>query len=245
MSDQVVLYEERDRVAIITLNRPGKNLFSDEVVQRLHDSLCQLNAGSALAGVICANGENFTMGADLHGFPKDIARSIPGAGAPSGKPLVAAVNGWCLGAAMTLVQMCDLCVATETTRFMYPEAKLGVSMGMIAGLAARIPHKVAMEVMLLGGVLPARRAYEVGLVNRLVPEGEQLNAALEYARALADNSPLVIARLRRLVNAVVPDSPAVEAYRMQKELSFMLESDDLKEGMGSITQKRKANFVGR
>ncbi|MFJ1258071.1 enoyl-CoA hydratase-related protein [Cupriavidus sp. CuC1] len=185
------------------------------------------------------------MGADLHGFPKDIARSIPGAGAPSGKPLVAAVNGWCLGAAMTLVQMCDLCVATETTRFMYPEAKLGVSMGMIAGLAARIPHKVAMEVMLLGGVLPARRAYEVGLVNRLVPEGEQLNAALEYARALADNSPLVIARLRRLVNAVVPDSPAVEAYRMQKELSFMLESDDLKEGMGSITQKRKANFVGR
>ncbi len=245
MPDLPVLYEEDGHVAIITLNRPPKNLWSEEVAQLLHQALCRLAEGEARVGVICANGDNFTMGADLYDFPKDVGLCIPGAGAPSSKPLVAAVNGWCLGASISLIQMCDLCVASASTKFKYPEAKLGVAMGMIAGMVSRIPHKVAMEMILLGEVIGAQRAYEVGLVNKVVADGEQLKAALEYARTLADNAPLVIARLRSLANKILPPNPAIEAYRSEAELAAMKNSQDFKEGIASLQQKRKATFTGK
>ncbi len=245
MSESPVLYEEVDRVAIITLNCPPKNLINDEVVRLLRDAFARLNKGPARAGLICATGDNFTMGADIRSFPKDIASGIPGAGMASDKPLVGAVSGWCVGAAVTLIQVCDLCVASESARFTYTEAKLGISMGMIAELVARIPHKVAMEVMLTGGTLSAQRAYEIGFVNKVVPVGAEREAAFDYAKVIADNSPLVVARLRRLVGEVMPKNPAIEAYRMQQELTAMLHSDDLKEGMSSFVEKRPANFLGR
>ncbi|AQV98703.1 hypothetical protein BJN34_33025 [Cupriavidus necator] len=245
MSESPVLYEETDGVAIITLNGAPKNLFNDEVVRLLREAFSRLNEGEARAGVICANGDNFTMGADIRSFPKDIGSCIPGVGIASDKPLVGAVSGWCIGAAVTLIQMCDLCVASESARFAYTEARLGISMGMIAELVARIPHKVAMEIMLTGGTLSAQRAYEVGFVNKVVPVGAQRDAALEYAKVIAANAPLVVARLRRLVGTVMPQNPAIDAYLMQRELTHMLQSDDLKEGMSSFVEKRQARFVGR
>ncbi len=245
MSDLPVLYEEDGHVAIITLNRPNKNLWSEEVVQLLHEALCRLDEGDARAGIICSNGDNFTMGADLYNFPKDVGLCIPGAGAPSSKPLVAAVNGWCLGASVTMIQMCDLCVASETTKFKYPEAQLGIAMGMVAGVAARMPHKVAMEMMLLGDVITAQRAYEVGFVNKVVADGEQLKVALEYAHRLAGGAPLVIKRLRGLVDRILPANPAIESYRSDAELAVMKNSEDFKEGIASLQQKRRANFTGK
>ena len=83
-------------------------------------------------------------------------------------------------------------VASETIKFSYPEARLGFTGGLIAGLAARIPHKIAMEFMLLGESLDAARAYQVGFVNRVVPNGRHVEAALEMAAAVADSAPMVV-----------------------------------------------------
>ena len=94
----------------------------------------------------------------------------------------------CIGGAYCIVQMCDLVVASETTVFKYPEAQVGFTGGLIASAVARIPHKIAMEFLLLGQDFDADRAREVGMVNRVVPAGTELEAAMEYARILAGSA---------------------------------------------------------
>src|SRR3546814_9547568 len=124
--------------------------------------------------------------------PPDYRSFTPGVGVDLDKPIISAVSGWCVGGAVVLAQMCDLCVATEDAKFTYPEAKLGFAGGMIASLASRIPVKVAMELMLLGEVIDAQRAYDVGMVNRVVPNGQHIEEAMKMARRLAANAPVVM-----------------------------------------------------
>ena len=111
-------------------------------------------------------------------------RFSPGAGVEVEKPIIAAVDGWCIGGGVVLVQYCDLCVASDRAVFRYPEAKVGYSGGMIASIVARMPHKVAMELILLGEDMSAGRAYDVGFVNRVVPAAELMDAAMGYAETL-------------------------------------------------------------
>ena len=112
-----------------------------------------------LAALTGAGNEAFSGGADTGNFP-ELWRCIPTVGFETGKPIISAVGGWCVGGALVLSMMCDLTVAAENARFSYPEARLGFTGGLIAGLAARIPHKVAMEMMLLCRIVDAQRAYQ-------------------------------------------------------------------------------------
>src|SRR5665647_610782 len=130
-------------------------------------------------------------GADTDNFP-ELWRCVPTVGFETSKPIIAAVGGWCVGGALVLSMMCDLTVAAENAKFSYPEARLGFTGGLIAGLAARIPHKIAMEMILLCRNLDAQRAFNVGLVNEVVPTGQQVPVALQMAREMTDFSPLVL-----------------------------------------------------
>ena len=133
-----------------------------------------------------------------------------------------------------------------TPRFSYPEARLGFTGGMIAGLAARIPHKVAMEVMLLGATLDARRAYEVGLVNRVVADGRQVDEAVAMARELAESAPLVLGTIKRFVaESILPKGPSELMGRATHELGAVRESEDAREGMRAAHEKRKPVYKGR
>ena len=246
MDHPLVKYESRDGVAVITLNRPEKrNAINNEVALALYDAFERLNAGEDCVGVLTHAGEHFTGGADIKAPPEDFARCVPGVGIMLAKPLIAAVGGWVVGAGVVLVQMCDLCVAAEDTRFMFPEAKVGVTGAIIAGLAARIPHKVAMELMLLGDEVGAERMYQVGLVNKLVPAGKQLEAALDYARRLAGNAPLVLSILRDFVGRVIPKGPSEVAAQGRLAIARVRQSDDAKEGVASFKEKRKPKFKGK
>ena len=160
--------------------------------------------------VLTATGdESFTVGADLNDIPHDLWRAVPGIGVEIEKPIVGAVAGWVVvGGGLVLANQCDLLVAADNATFLYPEAKVGFSGGLISSLAARIPHKIAMEVLLVGEALSAQRAYEVGFVNRIVPVGEQREAALDYARKLAANAPLVVQLLKRFVGRTLPKGPS-------------------------------------
>ena len=116
----------------------------------------------------------------------------------------------------------------------------------IAGLAARIPHKVAMEMMLLCRGLDPQRAYTVGLVNQVVPTGQQVEAALKMAREMAEFSPLVLKTLKRFVtDGVLAQGPSEQSGRAQRALHEVKESEDAGEAQLAVKQKRKARFKGR
>lgn len=246
MAEHPVKYESRDGIAIITLNRPDKrNAINNEVAVGLRNAFERLNAGEDRVGIITHAGEHFSGGADIKGPPEDFPACVPNVGVMLQKPLIAAVGGWVVGAGVVIVQMCDVCVSADNARFMFPEAKVGFTGALIAGLAARIPHKVAMELMLLGDEITAERMYQVGLINKLVPPGKQLEAALEYARRLAGNAPLVLSLLRDFVGRTIPKGPAELAASGRLAIARVRFSEDAKEGVASFKEKRKAQFKGR
>ncbi|MGE5525729.1 MAG: enoyl-CoA hydratase/isomerase family protein [Rhodospirillaceae bacterium] len=246
MPDSPVLYESRDGVAVITLNRPEKrNAINNSMALALREAWLRLEESADRVAVLTHAGDHFTGGADIKDPPADFPACIPNVGVRLGKPVVAAVGGWVVGGGVVAVQMCDLCVADENARFMFPEAKVGFTGALIAGLAARIPHKVAMELMLLGDTITAQRMHEVGFVNRLVPPGAQLAAAMEYARRLAENAPLVLKLLREFVGEIVPRGPSEAAAIGRLAIARVRESADAQEGRASFREKRKPRFVGK
>jgi len=246
MSSTVVTYESRDGVAIITLNRPEKrNAISGDMATQLRAALERLNDGDDRVGILTHAGAHFTGGADIKGPPEDFPACVPNIGLPMQKPLIAAVGGWVVGGGMVIVQMCDLCIAAEDAKFMFPEAKIGVTGAAIAGLAARIPHKVAMELMLVGNEISAERMYQVGFVNQVVKPGAQLDAAMIWAKQLAENAPLVVSVLRDYVGRIIPKGPSELAAQGRATIQRIRQSEDAKEGIASFKEKRKAKFHGK
>src|ERR1700741_4353325 len=196
----VVTTEHRGPVSIIRINRPEKlNAISSAVAIELQRAFQAFDASDQRVAILSAAGDRaFTSGADVTDLP-ELWRCIPTVGFKTGKPIIAATSGWCVGGGLVMVMMCDLMVSTEDTQFYYPEAKLGLTGGMISSLVRRMPHKLAMEVMLLGSKVPARRAYEVGFVNRVVANGRHEEEAVAIGRELAEMAPLVIATLKGFV----------------------------------------------
>ena len=178
MAEPAVSYTVEDDIAVIVLERAAaRNAINIDILRGLEAAWRRFNEADERVAVLAARGEHFSVGLDLKDPPPDMWRCVPGVGVDVAKPIVAAASGWCVGGGLILVQMSDLCVAAESTKFLYPEAKVGVTAGLIAGLAARIPVKIAMELMLLGEPIDAERAYSVGLINRVVPDGEHIEAA--------------------------------------------------------------------
>ncbi|MBM3571131.1 MAG: enoyl-CoA hydratase/isomerase family protein, partial [Alphaproteobacteria bacterium] len=169
MSDVVTVRQE-GLVSVIAVNRPDKgNAISRQVALDLQSAFAAFDASEQRVAVLTGAGDKaFSTGADVNDLP-ELWRAIPTIGLVTDKPVIAATTGWVVGGALVMAMMADLLIADETTKFSYPEAKLGFTGGMIAGLAGRIPHKIAMEMMLMARPMEARRAYEVGLVNKLVP----------------------------------------------------------------------------
>jgi len=189
----VVGVEERGPVSIISINRPEKlNAINKAVAIELQQAFAAFDHSAQRVAILTgAGGRAFSAGADVTDLP-ELWRCVPTVGIATDKPIIAAIGGWCIGGGLVMAMMCDLLVASESAKFSYPEGKVGITGGMIAGLAARIPHKVAMEMMLLGEPISAERAYQVGLANRVVPDHELLDTALAWARKLADQAPLAI-----------------------------------------------------
>jgi enoyl-CoA hydratase/carnithine racemase len=243
----VVTVEERGPVSVIAIARPEKrNAINKVVAVELQQAFARFDHSTQRVAVMTGAGDAaFSAGADVTDLP-ELWRCIPTCGIRTEKPVIAAVAGWCIGGALVAAMMCDLLVAAENARFSYPEGKVGFTGGMIAGLAARIPHKIAMELMLLGEPIDARRAYEAGLANRVVPVGRQVDEAVAIGLQLAELAPLALATMKRFVNEhVLPKGPAELVARWGAELAAVRESEDAAEGVRAFEEKRRPRYTGR
>ena len=247
MTDDIVRYESAGRVATITMNRTErKNALNNDLVNGLRAAWRRFRDSDDRVAILASSDpEYYTVGADVRDLPTNMWHAVPGMGVDIGKPVIAATAGWVVGGGFVLVQMCDLCVAADNTKFYYPEAKLGTTAGGISSVAARIPHKIAMEFLLVGEAMPLQRFYEVGFVNKLVPLGQEIAAARDYAEKIAANSPVVVQTLKLLAEQTLPRGPLEKMLDTRRIMDAVGESADKTEGIAAFKEKRKPNFPGR
>ncbi|MEM7077263.1 MAG: enoyl-CoA hydratase-related protein [Pseudomonadota bacterium] len=245
MSD-IITYSSADKIATITINRAERmNALNEDVIVGLQAAWQRLEESDDRVAVLHAAGDRaFSVGADVKSPPKEMWQGVPSVGATTSKPVIAAVHGWCIGGAYCIVQMCDLVVASANTVFKYPEAQLGFTGGLIASAVARIPHKVAMEFMMLGEDFPAERALAAGMVNKVVPVGEELTASLAWAKILAESAPLVLDTAKRFSLETLNKSPAEAGAISREQLLRVRNSEDGKEGGRAFAEKRTPQFHG-
>jgi enoyl-CoA hydratase len=254
MSDEVIV-ERRGSVQIVTINRPqAKNALSLAVSTAVAAAMDELDDAPELrVGVLTGAGGTFSAGMDLKGFLAGENPALPGRGlcgiteTPPRKPLIGAVEGWALAGGFELLLACDLVVAGAGARFGVPEVKraLVAAGGAALQLAKRIPLALALELLLTGEPIDAARAAELGLVNRVVPDGTALDGALELAAVIADNGPLAVAATKQVARASL-DWTFGEGWAKQQEIvTPVFISEDAREGSVAFAEKRKPEWKGR
>jgi enoyl-CoA hydratase len=242
-----VTYTRDGMVAIITINRPERmNRLDAEIVDGLHDRWVQfMGDDAARVAVLAGAGKAFSAGADLKNVPHHLYHGMPGIGFPVDKPVVAAVQGWCIGGAMVLTTMADIMIVAEDAKFSYPEVKIAFSGGLISNLVTRIPHKIAMELLLVGDTIDAKRAYEVGYANKIVPLDQLMPTAMDYARRIAETAPMPSRMLKRFASETLPKGPTEIAGIARSQVDAINRSSDWIEGRAAFAEKRPPKFKGK
>lgn len=254
-----LLVERDGAVAVVTVNRPKKlNALNAATLAELTRVLPALVQEGARAVVLTGAGDKaFVAGADI----EELAALTP-AGAQAhaaagqrafdtieqlGVPVIAAVNGFALGGGCELAMACTLRLAADSARFGQPEVNLGLTPGF-AG-TQRLPRLVgrgrALELLLTGDMITAQRAYEMGLVNRVVPAADLMGAALALAATLASKAPLAVRYILEAVHRGA-DVPLAEAQHLESvTFGLAAASDDMQEGTRAFLDKRPAAWTGR
>jgi enoyl-CoA hydratase len=248
-----VLTEQRDRILIITINRPhAKNAVNAAVSQHLADAMDRLDDDPGLSVAVLTGAEgSFSAGMDLKAFSRGENVVVPGRGMgftekPPTKPLIAAVEGYALAGGTELALATDLIVAATDSAFGIPEVKRGLvaAGGGLLRLPQRIPYAIAMELALTGENLPAERAHALGLVNVLAEPGKALDAAITLAEKITANGPLAIAATKRIITESRGWSPETMFAEQMKIAMPVFGSNDAQEGATAFAEKRPPRWTG-
>jgi enoyl-CoA hydratase len=255
-----VRVEQDGAVAVVTVDREGAmNALDVGTLTELARAMTAFKDDAGVRAVVLtgAGEKSFVAGADINELAvlspvagKEHARhgqQIFDAIEQLGKPVIAAINGFALGGGCELAMACTLRIAADTARFGQPE----INLGLIPGYAGsqRLPRLVgkgvALEILLTGDMIGAERAYEIGLVNRVVPAGELMTEAKRLAHALASKAPIAV---RYILDAVHQglDTPFAQGQHLETSLfGTIASSDDMREGTKAFLEKRKAVWQGK
>ena len=247
--------DEDAGVALITLNRPESlNALCEEMMNELSNALDRFEADEEIGCIILTGGKKaFSGGADIKEiqdktFPESyyedfISRNWERA-ARMRKPVIAAVSGYAIGGGCELALMCDIILAADTARFGQPEVRLGVipGAGGTQRLARMIGKSKTMELCLTGRMMEAKEAEMCGLVSRVVPADDLLDAARELARTIA-SMPLASALMIKEAVNIAYETPLSQGIQFERRLfQSLFSTDDQKEGMAAYIEKRSAHF---
>ncbi len=265
-----LIFEKRNHVAYLTLNRPEvHNSLNPEMIVSLAAALKEIDSDPAIrAAIVTGAGKvAFSAGADL-------GRLIPlftGARKPEDewdhklladrklgdipflrgydmdKPIISAINGFCIAGGMELIEASDLRVASENASFALQEVKWAIipAAGSLARLQRQIPYCKAMEILLTGNRIDAQEAWRLGLVNYVVPQEKLMGKAEELAATIAQNGPLAVRKIKEAVRRC-SGRPFEEAFKIENEIAReVMRSEDAKEGPRSFMEKRKPNYQGK
>ena len=270
MSEQHLTFERERDVVVLTMNNPRrKNALTPEMITLMAQAWDEIDADDGIrVAILTGHGDSYCVGGDLadgwmvkraKGSSDDNTRQTPPK--PRGtiitdgllltrnltKPLIAAVNGPCLGGGCEMLQQTDIRIAEEHAVFGLPEAKFGLiaGAGSTVRLKRQIPYTKAMEMILTGEPLTAAEAYHFGLVGHVVPKGHSLAKAHEIAARVAANGPLAVrnAKASILASGWLDDADARKIE--QRFVVEVMTSQDAKEGLAAFAAKRDPRFTGK
>ncbi len=258
-SYKTISLEQKEGIGYLTLNRAEvRNAFNQEMIDELQEALRVIDKDEEIRVLIITGaGKAFQAGADIAELslmaPMDILRWNEGIVRINGsleklrQPVIAAINGAAMGGGLELAISCTLRIIAESAKMALPEVKLGIIPG--TGGTQRLPRLIgkglAAELLLTGDVITAKDAHRVGLVNRVVPDGETVKAAEELARKIMSNAPVAVEMAKDALE-IGKDLPLEHAVQYsQKNCVTCFSTKDMKEGMTAFLEKRKPNFVGR
>jgi enoyl-CoA hydratase len=260
MTFQTLLFEVRDGVAFVTINRPDKlNALNDQVVEELGQAADRIAGETAIQGALLtgAGPKAFVAGADIADLAKQgpfdgKARALRGQAVlrrleTCGKPVVAAINGFALGGGCELAMACHLRIASTTAKFGQPEVKLGIAPGY--GGTQRLPRLVgkgvALQLILTGEMIDAAEAYRIGLVNRVVPADQLLAESEKILRGILAMGPLAVRLALEAVDQGLEMTLDEGLLLEANHFGLLAATHDMKEGLTAFLEKRQANFEGK
>ena len=257
---KTLLYEKRENIGILTINRPDKlNAISNELTSELKELLDEIENDEELRVLVVtgAGDKAFVAGADISELVDRDARlgrkvsrerqEIFSRLENLNVPVIAAVNGYALGGGLELALACSIRLCSEKAQFGAPEVKLGIIPG--DGGTQRLPRLVglgrAMEMVLTGDFIDAQEAFRIGLVNRVVPQEQLMESAMELARTIASRPPLAVRFAKEAVNRSQEGS-TVSGFSLESFLhALSCTTEDKKEGVSAFLEKRKGTFKGK
>lgn len=257
MSYETLLVEKRDRVTLITLNRPkALNALNSQVLADLISALEAFDADDSQGcAVITGSEKAFAAGADIKEMSSQSFADMYGSNFFAGydrvtatrKPVIAAVAGYALGGGCELAMMCDFIIAADTAQFGQPEIKLAVTPGMGGSqrMARAIGKAKTMDMCLTGRMMKAEEAETSGLVARVVPAAELVDEAMKAAATIAGMAPLATLAVKEMVNAAF-ETTLQQGVNFERRLFHgLFGSEDQKEGMAAFVEKRPGKWTGR
>ncbi len=262
MAYKTIIYEKKDNIAYITLNRPEKlNAISAQMSYELHQALYDVRDNHDVwVAIISGAGEKaFSSGHDLkedteEGFEEEWQASFWKPHSPSifstleiWKPLIAAIHGYCLAGGLEVALACDMRIAAEDAKFGMSEVlrALVPGGGGVQRLPRIVPLGIALELLLSGDMVDAQEAYRIGLVNKIVPVSELMPTAEKLARKICDNGPLTVRAIKESAMRGL-DIPLEQALRINSMLTHINHTtEDSMEGPRAFIEKRKPIYKGR
>ncbi|MDR7076147.1 enoyl-CoA hydratase [Neobacillus niacini] len=252
-----LIVEKKNHILYVTINRPeAMNSITPELKDELHATFDEFEADDTLrVAILTGAGEKaFCAGADLKKLvPKMSSGERPIAVSDQRwfsnvyKPIITAVNGWCLAGGVEMMNGTDIRIASEHARFGLSEAKWALypAGGSVVRLVRHLPWARAMEIILTGNQFTAEEAYHMGLINKVVPKEKLIETAEEYAEKIANNGPLAVRAIKEMAVRSL-DLPMSQAFYWDSYMSTKIfKTEDAKEGPKAFAEKRKPNFIGK